>query len=374
MALGHESSATREMKVVVCPVTGGTIEICVKQEDTLCYLRNIIARKLHLHPEKIILLHKDRILKNGTVVSNELADGCQLTMLLNMESGNKTQLPDARVMQAIESLTDSQLDDFLTGRAPLLLAVKLGDHMMFIQLQLSVSCHVRRTVPLGNASAIGNNVQGGAPKECIHPDSQVGSQTNGAVIDSINNLGKGVYSGTFSGTLDSSSQDLFGRPRRDVGIIMQILNDLLGAAPHYRLLQQCKNVNKTQINTQVMAQKSADFPRSSSPPVPTEDNSSLREKIKRLQMQLEERKLRRKTKRNMRGPYCWPISRTPYHHLGLHHMKGKHYANFKSNTCREQLAKGDNHASPATTATTAAPEVSNFQTAAQGIQQGGVFV
>ncbi|KAK3577577.1 hypothetical protein CHS0354_026542 [Potamilus streckersoni] len=372
MALGHESSATREMKLVVCPVTGGTIEMCVKQEDTLCYLRNILARKLHLHPEKIILLHKDRILKNGTVSSNELADNCQLTMLLNMESGNKAQPPDARVMQAIESLTDSQLDDFLTGRAPLLLAVKLGDHMMFIQLQLSVSCHVRRSVPLGNGSAYGNHVQGGAPKEqCIHHDSQVGSQANGAVIDSINNLGKGVYSGTFSGTLDSSSQDFFGRPRRDVGIIMQILNDLLGAAPHYRLLQQCKN--KTQIKTQVMAQKSTDFPPSSSPPVPTED-SSLREKIQRLQMQLEERKLRRKTKRNMRSPYSWPINRTPYHHLGHHHMKGKQYSNFKSNTCREQIAKGDNHASPATTATTAAPEVSNFQTAAKGIQQGGVFV
>ena len=38
-----------------------------------------------------------------------------------------------------------QVNDFLTGRAPLLLAMKLGDHMMFVQLQLSnSSCSARR--------------------------------------------------------------------------------------------------------------------------------------------------------------------------------------------------------------------------------------
>ena len=36
------------------------------------------------------------------------------------------------------------MNDFLTGRAPLLLAMKLGEHMMFVQLQLSNTCNARR--------------------------------------------------------------------------------------------------------------------------------------------------------------------------------------------------------------------------------------
>lgn len=40
-------------------------------------------------------------------------------------------------MQALESLNDSQVNDFLSGKTPLNLSMRLGDHMMLIQLQLS---------------------------------------------------------------------------------------------------------------------------------------------------------------------------------------------------------------------------------------------
>lgn len=40
-------------------------------------------------------------------------------------------------MQALESLNDSQVNDFLSGKTPLNLTMRLGDHMMLIQLQLS---------------------------------------------------------------------------------------------------------------------------------------------------------------------------------------------------------------------------------------------
>lgn len=40
-------------------------------------------------------------------------------------------------MQALESLNDNQVNDFLSGKSPLNLSVRLGDHMMLIQLQLS---------------------------------------------------------------------------------------------------------------------------------------------------------------------------------------------------------------------------------------------
>lgn len=56
----------------------------------------------------------------------------------------------------------------------------------------------------------------------------------GAVIESMKNHGRGIYSGTFSGTLNPALQDRYGRPKRDISTIIHILNDLLSAAPQYR--------------------------------------------------------------------------------------------------------------------------------------------
>lgn len=56
---------------------------------------------------------------------------------------------------------------------------------------------------------------------------------SGAVIESMRNHGKGIYSGTFSGTLNPALQDRFGRPKRDISTVIHILNDLLSATPQY---------------------------------------------------------------------------------------------------------------------------------------------
>ena len=59
------------------------------------------------------------------------------------------------------------------------------------------------------------------------------SQNNsGAVIESMKHHGKGIYSGTFSGTLNPALQDKNGRPKRDISTIIHILNDLLSATPN----------------------------------------------------------------------------------------------------------------------------------------------
>lgn len=58
----------------------------------------------------------------------------------------QTQRPENSVMQALESLNDSQVNDFLSGKSPLNLTMRLGDHMMLIQLQLS-------TFPGGSTNA-----------------------------------------------------------------------------------------------------------------------------------------------------------------------------------------------------------------------------
>lgn len=40
-------------------------------------------------------------------------------------------------MQALETLDDSQVENFLTGRSPLNLTMRLGEHLMFVHLQLT---------------------------------------------------------------------------------------------------------------------------------------------------------------------------------------------------------------------------------------------
>jgi hypothetical protein len=40
------------------------------------------------------------------------------------------------VMQALESLNDNQVNDFLSGKSPLNLSVRLGDHLMMIQVSI----------------------------------------------------------------------------------------------------------------------------------------------------------------------------------------------------------------------------------------------
>lgn len=69
--------------------------------------------------------------------------------------------------------------------------------------------------------------------DTIEDNQRKNSIGSGAVIESMKNHGKGIYSGTFSGTLNPALQDRNGRPKRDISTVIHILNDLLSATPHY---------------------------------------------------------------------------------------------------------------------------------------------
>ncbi|GLD60471.1 midnolin-like protein [Lates japonicus] len=196
-----------------------------------------------------------------------------------------------------------KVSDFLSGRSPLTLALRVGDHMMFVQLQLAAQqsggpqLQHRHLITRGNAeTAMGqpagqprppyssslapvpspSHIPGGlfrspahhhhhhyhqpssgqpshdisqaspvAPVLCPEANCSTSSPTSGtsssarsrkpgAIIESFVNHAPGVFSGTFSGTLHPNCQDSNGRPRRDIGTILQILNDLLSATRHYQ--------------------------------------------------------------------------------------------------------------------------------------------
>jgi hypothetical protein len=111
----------------------------VTPQDCIEGLKRAIAKRLKIPKERLILLHKDRLLKDGSLRDNGVTDASKITLLPNVESGLMSQRPDHSVMQALENLSDNQVNEFLGGRSPLTLAMRLGDHMVFVQLQLSTS-------------------------------------------------------------------------------------------------------------------------------------------------------------------------------------------------------------------------------------------
>ena len=73
------------------------------------------------------------------------------TTLINQSGNTNTYImiilgnAENTVMQALESLNDNQVNDFLSGKSPLNLSVRLGDHLMMIQVSIYSSCQNSQT-------------------------------------------------------------------------------------------------------------------------------------------------------------------------------------------------------------------------------------
>nr|XP_031846442.1 midnolin [Nomia melanderi] len=483
-----------EITISITPTTGGQFDLTVDRTDTIENLKKIISKRLKVAKERICLLHRERLLCEGTLEENRLQDGSRLTLLPNVETGLLAQRPEQSVMQALESLNDSQVNDFLSGKAPLNLTMRLGDHMMLIQLQLSTvtpasptsnqttgnstgltigssngtnppSSHVstslqsrRSTVFAGRTTNAGSTKSAAAvaarrsslfdrlastvqrvfsrstslstattttspvcssrattassvssssssysghgcpdtiPYEVTPPrkklctvhhhsqqstnpiansssrssasadagDSnsqsptssmleqnskaatldtralaeasrnltqklkQLSSEENarrrqGAIIESMHHHGKGVYSGTFSGTLNPALQDRHGRPKRAISTIIHILNDLLCATPaattgHYRHHHRHSNGRQLSSAFPSSAGTTTTVNGSSTPTgchetstseYPTEElskeNEATKGKMRRLRLVMEQRRAKRKARRQARAaPY-----------------------------------------------------------------------
>ncbi|NXH31286.1 MIDNB protein, partial [Myiagra hebetior] len=377
-------------------------------------------------------------LSSGKLQDLGVVEGSKLTLVPTVEAGLMLGTRGATTapllvpwLMRVPSLSLSpQVNDFLSGRSPLTLALRVGDHMMFVQLQLaaqqstgqlqhrhliasrgeagaSASPHCRTLhgaggsgfaripvvptcqqspapspTPAAPAPPLYCNAPHAAPvtagmfrshgasaqtvnssvvSSCseadpVFPPSQVdcGSRSSsspgsspapsarsrkpGAVIESFVNHAPGVFSGTFSGTLHPNCQDSSGRPRRDIGTILQILNDLLSATRHYQGMPQ----SLTQLRCQTQVHSS--FPPGQGwavghwgpawycgghpvfgvskglcygglrdPPgwdrLRQTENRATRCKVERLQLLLQQKRLRRKARRDARAPYHWVPNR-----------------------------------------------------------------
>lgn len=391
-------SGCKQIMVFVLPTTGGQIDLHVSQDISVENLKKLIASRLKVPKDKIVLLLKNRQLTEGTLMENHVTDGAKITLLPSVETGLLAQRPEHSVRQALEGLTDVQVDNFLAGRAPLNLTMRLGDHMMFIQLQLSTAANAgnksnhnsnvqarstclptppltptspgssssplsfplpqystsinHNSVPLSPPPSPGSDNKNNSQNVCEpHLDtlaeiahspsykpaldtkalveaSRNLTQTlrqlstaalgkrkeekceghccktrqSGAVIESMYHHGRGVYSGTFSGTLSPALQDSNGRPRRDIGTIIHILNDLLGASSG---CCQCMNGHNQPTHTwSVSCAKTSSVNKIEVDCQREDENKVTRGKVEQLQLMLEERRQRRKARREIKcAPY-----------------------------------------------------------------------
>ncbi|XP_062374849.1 midnolin-like isoform X2 [Sardina pilchardus] len=342
-------------------------------------------------------------LTSGPLQDFGVVTGSKLTLVPSVESGlmSQSSRPEQSIMQALESLTETQVSDFLCGRSPLTLALRVGDHMMFVQLQLAAQQSGSQQPPHRHTSRGPSGAQGAAagssptgsghgplrtpvhtqetampganetPLRCPsatpaspstatpRPQTEGSSASTatggqarkpGAVIESFVNHAPGVFSGTFSGTLHPSCQDVGGRPRRDISTILQILNDLLSATRHYQgntpsptpaptpaavpTLCQLRCPPRPRAHSSTSSSPPPSPSPSLSPPVSPRahthshtaglqqqhakttgsererhwENRATRCKVERLQLLLHQRRLRRKARRDTRAPYAWSPS------------------------------------------------------------------
>ncbi|XP_057628633.1 midnolin isoform X4 [Chionomys nivalis] len=396
--LSTATESASPMTLAIHSTTGTRYDLSVPHDETVEGLRKRLSQRLKVPKERLALLHKDTRLSSGKLQEFGVGDGSKLTLVPTVEAGLMSQAsrPEQSVMQALESLTETQVSDFLSGRSPLTLALRVGDHMMFVQLQLAAQHaplqhrHVLAAAAAAAAAARGDSsvapvsspcrpvssaarvlpvssspspvssspVTAGSFRshaasttcseqmDCSPPASSNATSTPsssptprsrkpGAVIESFVNHAPGVFSGTFSGTLHPNCQDSSGRPRRDIGTILQILNDLLSATRHYQgmppsLTQlrchaqcspaspapdltpkttSCEKLGATSPTSLLQGQSQIRMCKPPGDRLRQTENRATRCKVERLQLLLQQKRLRRKARRDARGPYHWTPSR-----------------------------------------------------------------
>ncbi|CAB1456708.1 unnamed protein product [Pleuronectes platessa] len=136
---GGASTGPSTMRLSITSTTGSPVELTVPRGETVEGLRTRISQRLRLQRNRAVLLHKDRQLTAGRLQELGVADGSKLTLVPVIEAGLvcSTTRAERTVMDVLESLTESQISDFLSGHSPLTINLGIGAHVMYVQLQLS---------------------------------------------------------------------------------------------------------------------------------------------------------------------------------------------------------------------------------------------
>ncbi|KAG7525360.1 midnolin-like [Solea senegalensis] len=167
---------------ITSTTTGGPVELTVPRGETVDGLRTRISQKLRLPRNRTVLLHKDRQLTAGKLLELGVKDGSKLTLVPVIEAGLvfSNARTERTMMDVLESLTESQISDFLSGQSHLTISLGIGGHVMYVQLQLSAQ-DVKTLQQNGDVRLRSSKVQSGPPTagSVIRPGSaSVSSSTD----------------------------------------------------------------------------------------------------------------------------------------------------------------------------------------------------
>eukprot|EP00066_Takifugu_rubripes_P025520 XP_011614786.1 PREDICTED: midnolin isoform X3 [Takifugu rubripes] len=227
------STGLPTMRLAIASTTGTPVELTISRGETVEGLRTHISRRLRLQTDRIVLVHKHRQLTAGSLLDLGVTDGSKLTLIPVIEAGLAcpTQRAERSFKDILESLTEVQVRDFLSGRSPIYINLEVGTHVMYVELQLSAQ-DVTDLQWKQDPRAVDAN----AGRSNTAPTSQTFTSAQGPSLSQFSpqrprpqfNL-KGC---TFSGTLAPSCQSSISQHQHGIAIILQILNDLLKAPYH----------------------------------------------------------------------------------------------------------------------------------------------
>ncbi|XP_031349924.1 midnolin isoform X2 [Photinus pyralis] len=268
-----------QISIQISPTTGGDFHLTVDPDITVENVKKLISKRLKVPRDRICLLFRDKQLQEGNLLQHGVTDGSKVTLLPNVETGLVQQRPEIGIMQALESLNDTQVNEFLCGKAPLNLSMRLGDHMMLIQLQLSTVSGAKPPPASHPSPPVRPPSLTQASRNLQHTLRRLSADVFSGRSESTSRRGS-VYSGTFSGALNPALQD----PK----------------APELRRVSRQGEEQSETIQQQI------DEPTPSS--ISEDQNSRTRGKLEHLRLVMGERRERRRQRKQK--PYSLPQSDT----------------------------------------------------------------
>jgi hypothetical protein len=212
--------------------------------------------------------------------SNEVTvEPSQSRSFLNRTSNNAISKPKPKqIIKRNVRMTDNSSDADLNG--PITTSI---DNPALAEASRNLTQTLRRLSKrvFTNRINLSEDSSRVRPAPSTHSNPQLSASNSGAVIESMKHHGKGIYSGTFSGTLNPALQDKYGRPKRDISTIIHILNDLLSATPQVAKSSSAKiyfdsiNSGSSSSNTTQTTNNPASTSTSSAPVPPITPNGKF---------------------------------------------------------------------------------------------------
>ena len=189
----HRNSSNSSISNISSSSSSGSSNCCVNSRRRSSGRRKKSRMSLGSRIKMLMIVSNNNQNNNNNNNNNERMNSRRRTAtmangwLQHSEFSLQAQRPEQSVMQALESLSDSQVNDFLSGKAPLNLTMRLGDHMMLIQLQLStVTPATTTSIQPGlqiSTSSAGNNTASSASSTGNSGNSGSSSQSSTTSTD-----------------------------------------------------------------------------------------------------------------------------------------------------------------------------------------------